>query len=102
MEPLILQDVVCEIYDANVHIRNSYKIRSKNRMFEILYAIKHHLKENNIECKTFLRSDKSLVREWRTHNRLYRLGYKRDRTSEVDLNYPLKWYVELAYNILGL
>ena len=37
-----------------------------------------------------------------THNRLYRWGIKRDHTADVDLNYPLKWYVELIYRILGI
>ena len=98
MEPLILKDVVCEVYDSNIHIRDSYKIKNKSKMLDILYAIKHRYPE----CKTFLRTDKSLLREWRAHNRLYCIGYKRNHTADVDLNYPLKWYMELAYRILGI
>ena len=102
METLVLQDAVCEIYNANIHIKDSYKIKSKRKMQEILYDVKHYINQKGLECKTFLRSDKSLIAEWRTHNRLYKLGYKRERTADVDLNYPLKWYVELAYRILGI
>jgi hypothetical protein len=67
-------------------------------MAEILYAIQH----KHPECEAFKRSYTSLIAEWRTHNRLYRLGYKQHRTRDVDLDYPLKWYFEFAYRILGI
>ena len=94
----VLENCVYDVSANNVHIKDSYKITSKSEMKEILYAIQH----KHPECNTFKRSYNSLIAEWRTHNRLYRLGYKRERTGDVDLNYPLKWYVELAYRILGI
>ena len=98
MEPLILKDVVCEIYDANIHIRDSYKIKSKSKMIEILYAIKHKYPD----CKTFLRNEKSLLSEWRAHNRLYCIGYKRNHTKDVDLEYPVNKKYEILYRIIGI
>lgn len=94
----ILENCIYDVSTNNVHIKDSYKITSKSEMKEILYAIQY----KHPECNTFKRSYNSLIAEWRTHNRLYRLGYKRQRTGDVDLNYPLKWYVELAYRILGI
>ena len=47
------------------------------------------------------RSKYSLMAEWCVHNFLYGLNILRDRTSNVDLNYPQKWWVELAYEIAG-
>lgn len=94
----IIKGLICDVSANNVHIKESYKVTSKAEMKEILYAVQH----NHPECKTFNRSYNSLIAEWRAHNRLYRLGYKRQRTGDVDLNYPLKWYVELAYRILGI
>lgn len=94
----IVNEFVCNVSANNVHIKESYKVTSKSEMKEILYAIQH----NHPDCNTFKRSYSSLIAEWRTHNRLYRLGYKKQRTGDVDLNYPLKWYVELAYRILGI
>ena len=48
------------------------------------------------------RSEGSLRREWATHNMLYALGMWKDRTKDVDLNYPQKWYMKVAYNIVGM
>jgi uncharacterized protein YchJ len=67
-------------------------------MAEILYAIQ----SKHPECQTFKRSYDSMIAEWVTHNRLYRLGIKRNRTKDVDINYPLKWYMELLYRIFGI
>ena len=94
----MINGYVCEVSESNIHIKESYKVTSKSEMKEMLYAIQH----KHPECNTFKRNYNSLISEWRTHNRLYRLGYKRQRTGDVDLNYPLKWYVELAYRILGI
>ena len=95
---MIINGYVCTVTSNNIHIKDSYKVTKRSEMKEILYAIQHA----KPECNVFKRNYDSLVSEWRTHNRLYRLGYKRQRTSDVDLNYPLKWYVELAYRILGI
>lgn len=91
-------NIVYKVTENNIHIQDSYKVTSKSKMSEVLYIIQH----NHPDCNSFKRSYNSLISEWRTHNRLYRLGYKRNRTKDVDLNYPLKWYVELAYRILGI
>lgn len=94
----ILSDITYKILSNRVKIINSYKITDRSKMKEILYAIQH----NHPECSSFKRSYKSLIAEWRAHNRLYRWGIKRDHTADVDLNYPLKWYMELIYRILGI
>lgn len=47
------------------------------------------------------RSMASLRREWATHNLLYALGVKRDRTADCDLNLFQKWYVRFAYFVVG-
>ena len=52
-------------------------------------------------CRLWRRSDGSLRREWAAHNWAYSLGIKRDKTEDVDLNYEQKWYVKLAYFVVG-
>lgn len=94
----VIGNYVCTITENNVHIENSAIVTSKSEMKELLYAIQH----KHSECNTFKRSYNSLIAEWRAHNRLYRLGIEKNRTRSVDLNYPLKWYVELIYRILGI
>ena len=95
---MIIDEHVCTVTSNNIHIKDSYDIKKRSEMKEILYAIQY----KRPDCNVFKRSYNSMISEWRTHNRLYRLGYKKDRTGSVDLNYPLKWYVELAYRILGI
>ena len=75
----------------NLHIVDSYKI-SKWNMLKIL---------KNRDC-VLERSNFSLLLEWASHNLLYDLHIARERTKDVDLEYPQKWYYKVAYFIIGL
>lgn len=50
----------------------------------------------------FNRSNCSLSREWCTHNFLYMIGVCKDRTKDTDFDYPLPWYMAIAYFICGI
>ena len=52
-------------------------------------------------CHLWIRSDKSIRREWAAHNWAYSLGIKGDKTADVDLDFEQKCYVKLAYFIAG-
>jgi len=52
-------------------------------------------------CRLWHRSENSIKREWASHNLAYSLNIKRERTADCDLNYEQKWYVRLAYWIVG-
>ena len=95
---MIVNGYACTVTSNNIHIRDSYKVKTKSEMKEMLYAIQHA----NPECNVFKRSYNSMISEWRTHNRLYKLGFQKSRTKDVDLNWPLKWYVKLLYIIVGI
>lgn len=94
----VINNCVCTVSKGNIHIQDSYKVETKKEMRAILEELyrKYPL------IYPFKRSFRSLISEWRTHNRLYKWGYKRERTADVDLNYPQKWYVKIAYAILGI
>lgn len=79
----------------NIHIEDSYTIN--HRQFEpILSRLKDSYTTN-----VFKRSLWSLQCEWAAHNVLYKLHLFRSHTKDVDLNYPLKWWVETFYIIFG-
>ena len=59
------------------------------------------VREQSPSLPLWNRSEGSLVREWAAHNLAYDLGYRRDKTGSVDLNYELKWYKNLAYSVVG-
>lgn len=55
----LIKDYVCKITENNIHIENSYKVKDKEEMKEVLFIIQH----NHPECKVFNRSYESLIRE---------------------------------------
>jgi len=50
----------------------------------------------------FKRTRKSMYLEWMAHNFLFRMGIKKDKTTDVDLEYPQGWFKRLGYGILGI
>lgn len=52
-------------------------------------------------CPVWGRSEKSLIREWASHNLAYDLGIRRNKTADCDLNYEPKWYNDLIYGVVG-
>lgn len=81
----------------NTHIENSYLVKSRKEMRNILIAI-----EYDSNCGDAIRriGIKTMVREWRAHNLLYALGIARERTGSVDLNEE-PWYRRWAYAVLS-
>ena len=58
------------------------------------------VRKEHPECKVFRRTNYSLKMEWAVHCFLYRIGYKVERTRNVDLNIPTD-KPEWLYIILG-
>ena len=82
---------------SNINIQNSYRVKTIHDMKKVLYAIR----DKNLSRIVYIRSNFSMINEWRVHNLLYDLHYKRERTADVDLDYPQKWYIKLAYTLLS-
>ena len=92
------------ISSNNINIKDSHLIWNPIEMRNILNAIQEFMKENNITMDIPFnhRSKCSMIREWIAHNNAYTIGYKRERTGSVDLNFPQKWYVKVLYFFLSL
>lgn len=83
-------------YDAgNVRIVDSWKVETEVFME---YILKEFIKETGYESR---RSIKSWIREWKAHNRLYRLGLFRSHTKDTDLEENEYWWRLVVYNIIG-
>lgn len=83
-------------YDAgNIRILDSYKVHSAAYMQMVLnmFAIKTGFKSK--------RTMKSWLKEWKTHNRLYRLGLFKSHTKDCDLEENEKVHRLIIYEILG-
>ena len=97
-----IQGLDIKVSKNNINIKDSYKINNRLLMRMILDVLKDEISEEHLESPFNKRNISGMVREWVAHNNLYKLGYKKDRMCNVDLNYPQKWYVPIVYLILSL
>ena len=88
--------IACMVTPGRIKLYDSYKV-SKRDMLEELTSVR----EQTCGSEVWKRSMRSLLAEWTCHNFAYAVGYKRERTKDVDLNYPQKWYASAAYWLLG-
>lgn len=87
-----------KISTNNIHIINSFQYTTRKEMKKIIQYLKE-LYPNNI---VFKRPISSLIREWCSHNLLYKVKIARHRTKDLDLEYPQKWYYKITYFLLSL
>ena len=92
------------ISSNNIHVCNSIDITHPWYMKALLISVRNSLIAHCSKMDTPFnhRSIDSMVREWVTHNNLYKLGITKNRTGESDINYPQKWYISIAYFIGSL
>lgn len=69
--------------DPDMQIIDSYRITDEDDIKDILNCLLEY--ENN-NPTTWNRTLSSMVTEWKVHNFLYSVNYKRYRTDDVDLN----------------
>lgn len=96
MKEIEIEGITIKYTQDCVTICDAYKIRKKNDMIKILVAFL--VVEQYEPKKRFITS---WLKEWRAHNRLYRLGLFRTHTRDCDLEENEKWYRLLIYEILG-
>lgn len=88
----------------DIEIQNSYLIRKTNEMFIMLKALMNKKKYKEYG---YNRKMSSYIAEWKVHNFLYRLGIKRARTKDVNLNreFPKTFsqqFQKLVYNFVSI
>ena len=95
MEKLKIGEILIEYDAGNVRIVDSYKVKKEEDMLEVLIWFK---------LKTGFRSRRSMdswIREWKAHNRMYKLGIYRSHSRDCDLEELEKWYRRLVYWFIG-
>ena len=96
MEGVFVIDNVEFKYNKDfVTIVDSYKITNPYTIEDMLYEFK---KNTGYKSK---RSIKSWTKEWKAHNRMYKLGLFRNHTKDCDLEENEKWWRLLIYEIIG-
>lgn len=81
--------------EDNTHVEDSYKETNIN--LSVSYIIRERYLRHLPQTRTF----ESYVREWKGHNRLYKLHLFRSHTKDVDLNENNSILEELIWLILG-
>jgi NMD protein affecting ribosome stability and mRNA decay len=88
--------------NPSIHIKNSYLITSAEDIMDVLEYI-HSLDEyKKLQAAGYTRTIEGECIEWRGHNTLYRLGFKRSRTGSVDINQNEPKWRRLIYAILSI
>lgn len=95
MKKIKILRVEIEYNPTNVRIKDSYKVRNKEYMRFILTQFR---RRTGFKSK---RSIDSWIKEWKSHNRLYRLGLFKKHTRECDLEENEKLHRLFIYEIIG-
>ena len=69
---------------------------------EIRQAVKEIIEKRKELGLPVTRSESSYISEWKSHNRLYKIGYQRSRTKDVDLEEEIDSTHNFLYSIFGL
>jgi len=96
MNETTILGVTIQYNSGNVRVVDSYEIRNPKDMMVILKLFR--LRTGYCSKRNL----KSWIKEWKTHNRLYRLGLFRAHTKDCDLEENEKLHRLIAYQILGI
>lgn len=94
MQKIEIYGVKIEYDSGNVRILDSYKVK-----WGMKYILADFKEKTGYKSKRTL---KSWIKEWKSHNRLYKLGLFKSHTKDCDLEENEKWWRLLAYQFLGI
>ena len=92
---------IIDIEHLNIHVEDSYLIKSKQQIREALDIIMQDSKYAELYDAGFSRTKGSMVQEWAAHNVLYRWGIKKSGTKDVDLDQNETSLRKLGYAFLS-
>ena len=78
-------------------VYDSYKYSNE----EIEQAVEEIMQKRKELGLPVTRTKSSYISEWKSHNRLYRLGIQRSRTKDVDLEEEIDQTRNFLYSIFG-
>lgn len=87
-----------DMANDNITIFDSYKIKCIKHKLEVLDWARTYVEYEKCQMSSRFMQ----LAEWRAHNLLHAVGFQKDRTRSVDLNYDNKWYEKLGYFFLSL
>ena len=94
---VIINDLKITISNTNIHLHDSFKIKTKEEKLFILHEI-INVFPKILEYRTI----KSMLREWRAHNILYKLHILRESTKHTDIEFKQNFIFKIGYFLISL
>ena len=89
-------------YDIlNIHIKDSHKLYSRQEVEDALAYIHSTFEYKKLISMGYTRTLKEQVDEWIAHNVMWSWGYRRNRTSSVDLDQNESKFRKIIYSIIA-
>lgn len=84
----------------SVKVVDSYQATSKRDSISVMMFIRYYAEKKDY---VVLRSNTQIIGEYRLHNILYTFGYKREQTSDADIDFvgDRRWYVNMVSSVCG-
>ncbi|MGN0508830.1 MAG: hypothetical protein ACI4GX_06310 [Ruminococcus sp.] len=86
--------------DKSVKVVDAYQTTGKEEVVSVVMFIREYTRKHGLELK---RSNTQIMGEYRLHNLLYLVGYKREQTGDADVDYvsDSRWYVNAVSSVFG-
>ena len=94
------KEVTIRFNEKSARVYDGYTANGKRESIEIVSFVRWYAEQKGCEVS---QAYTEMYGEYRLHNALYRLGYKRKQTGDSDLDYEKdkRWYVSAASKIIG-
>lgn len=92
--------ITLQFGNSSVKVVQSYQAASREESVSVMLFIRYYTHQNGMKVH---RSNTQILGEYRLHNFLYTVGYKRAHTgdADVDLVKDRRWYVNIISSVLG-
>lgn len=94
------KEITIRFSEKSATVYQGYTAKGKTESIEIVSFIRWYAEQSGYEVS---QAYTEMYGEYRLHNALYRLGYKRKQTGNSDLDYEKdkRWYVNGISKIIG-
>ena len=92
--------ITLQFGNSSVKVVQSYQATSREESISVMLFIRYYTRQKGLKVH---RSNTQILGEYRLHNLLYTVGYKRAHTgdADIDLVKDKSWYVNVLSSVWG-
>lgn len=92
--------ITLQFGNSSVKVVQSYQATSREESISVMLFIRYYTRQKGLKVH---RSNTQILGEYRLHNLLYTVGYKRAHTgdADIDLVKDKRWYVNVLSSVFG-